>query len=68
MPQGGVNIHRRPGGRERNKALAEKYNIEGFPTVIVLDTDGSQVSKDVGYGGEPPKDFIAKLEKLKKTS
>jgi thioredoxin-related protein len=54
--------------KKGNKALAEKYNIEGFPTVIVLDTDGSQVSKDVGYGGEPPKDFIAKLDKVKKTS
>jgi protein disulfide-isomerase len=49
-----------------NKKLAEKFEIEGYPTVIVLDADGKKLSKDVGYGGEKPKEFIAKLEKVKK--
>ncbi|MDB6021778.1 MAG: thioredoxin-like fold [Pedosphaera sp.] len=49
-----------------NKALAEKYKIEGFPTVIVLDGDGKELSKDVGYSGEQPKVIIEKLEQLKK--
>src|SRR5882757_7841590 len=35
-----------------NDALAKKYNIEGYPTVIVLDGTGKQISKDVGYSGE----------------
>lgn len=51
-----------------NKALSKKYEIEGFPTVIVLDGEGKQLSKKVGYDGESPKDFIAELEKLKKKS
>lgn len=54
--------------KKANKALAEKFNVEGFPTVIVLDSSGNQVSKDVGYDGQSPKDFIAKLDKLKKGS
>jgi len=52
-----------------NKKLARKFEIEGYPTVIVLDAEGKQLSKKVGYSGEKPKNFIADLEKLKeKTS
>jgi thioredoxin-related protein len=52
-----------------NDALAKKFDIEGYPTVIVLDGEGKQLSKKVGYSGEKPKNFIADLEKLKnKTS
>jgi thioredoxin-related protein len=49
-----------------NKALSKKYEVEGFPTVIVLDALGNQLSKKVGYSGQRPKAFIADLEKLKK--
>ena len=52
--------------KKANKALSEKFKIEGFPTVIVLDSEGKQLSKDVGYDGESAKDFVAKLAKLKK--
>jgi thioredoxin-related protein len=54
--------------KKANKALAEKFNIEGYPTVIVLDESGKQLSKSVGYGGEQPDEFIAKLPKAKPTS
>jgi len=50
-----------------NKALAKKYEIEGYPTVIVLDAQGNQLTKKVGYSGETAKDFVAELEKLKKS-
>ncbi len=49
-----------------NKVLAQKYEIEGYPTVIVLDALGNQLSKKVGYSGTTTKSFIADLEKLKK--
>jgi protein disulfide-isomerase len=52
--------------KKANGALSQKYGIEGYPTVIVLDADGKQLSKEVGYGGTAPKDYVAKLEKLKK--
>jgi len=54
--------------KEANKALAEKYNIEGYPTVIVLSSNGRQLSEKVGYGGQSAKSFIADLQKLKPTS
>ncbi|MDB6063934.1 MAG: trxA [Pedosphaera sp.] len=49
--------------KKSNAALAEKYKIEGYPTVIVLDENGKELSKDVGYGGEKPEQFIEKLKK-----
>ena len=44
-----------------NEQLKEKYNIEGFPTLIVVDTQGKEVGREVGYGGDGPKAVIAQL-------
>lgn len=49
-----------------NRKLSEKFNIEGYPTIIVLDASGKEVFKEVGYGGTSAKDYVAKLAKLKK--
>jgi thioredoxin-related protein len=51
--------------KKANKALSEKYSIEGYPTVIVLSSEGKELKKQVGYDGQTSKDFIAELEKLK---
>jgi thiol:disulfide interchange protein len=52
--------------KKANEALSERFKIEGFPTVIVLNGDGKELTKKVGYDGQSAKDFIAELEKLKK--
>jgi thioredoxin-related protein len=54
--------------QKANDQLAKKYQIQGFPTVIVLDGAGKELSKDVGYnaGTVSPKEYVAKLQKLKK--
>lgn len=52
--------------RAANDALAEKFNIEGFPTLVVLNSEGKQILKDEGYSGYSARDFIEKLEKLRK--
>jgi len=49
-----------------NGALQQKYKIEGYPTIIVLDGEGKQVDR-LGYMPGGPKAFIAGLEKLKKS-
>jgi protein disulfide-isomerase len=54
--------------QKANDALAKKYNIEGFPTIIVLDAEGKKLSQDVGYDGTKAKDYVAKLQKLKPQS
>jgi thioredoxin-related protein len=53
--------------KKANQALQEKYKIEGYPTIIVLNSQGKQVG-ELGYTEGGPKAFIAKLEKLKNKS
>ncbi len=51
--------------KKANAALEKKYKVEGYPTIIVLDSDGKKVG-ELGYQPGGPKPFIEKLEKLKK--
>src|SRR5215207_8556666 len=45
----------------RLMALKEKYEVTGFPTMLAYDSNGKQLAKIMGYGGESPAAFIAKL-------
>ena len=49
---------------EANKALLREFKVEGFPTLIVLDSKGKEKGRIVGY--RPEKLFFAELEKLLK--
>ncbi len=51
--------------KKANQTLQEKYSIEGYPTIIILDGDGQKVGQ-LEYMKGGPKPFIAKLENLKK--
>jgi thioredoxin-related protein len=51
--------------KKANAALQDKYKIEGYPTIIVLNGDGKKVG-ELGYQPGGPKAFIAELDKLKK--
>jgi protein disulfide-isomerase len=50
--------------KSANQALQEKYKIEGYPTIIVLNGNGKKVG-ELGYQPGGPKAFIASLDKLK---
>ncbi|MCC7519704.1 MAG: thioredoxin family protein [Verrucomicrobiae bacterium] len=49
--------------KEQNEALAGKYGIRGFPTIVVLDPQGETLGQ-LGYQPGGPKPWIAELEKL----
>jgi protein disulfide-isomerase len=49
-----------------NEALRKKFGVQGYPTTVVLDAEGKELSKTVGYQGESAKEFVANLKKLKK--
>jgi protein disulfide-isomerase len=51
--------------KKANAALQDKYKIEGYPTIIVLNSSG-QKAGELGYQPGGPKPFIAELERLKK--
>lgn len=54
-----------PETAKQNEQLMMKYRIQGFPTVVVFDSEGKPLGA-LGYqqGGAPA--FIAELEKLRK--
>ena len=52
--------------KKANDALQEKFKIDSYPTVIVLDAEGKEVSRKSGYSGTTVKEYIAALEKLKR--
>ena len=49
--------------KAQNKGLNDKYGIEGFPTLIVLDENEKVVFKQTGYVVGGPDAFIAKFPK-----
>jgi protein disulfide-isomerase len=51
--------------KKANAALAAKYHIEGYPTLIALKSDGTVVWKQVGYLKGGPAALIAKLDEAK---
>jgi protein disulfide-isomerase len=50
--------------KKANRALQAKYEIQGYPTVVVLNRQGKKIG-ELGYEAGGPKPFIAKLEELK---
>ena len=54
------------GVKKQNGELASKYQIEGFPTVIVLNSSGKMIG-ELGYMQGGADAFIAALEQLKKS-
>ena len=48
-----------------NAALKDQYKIEGYPTLVVLDKNGKEIGRQVGYSEGGPEAFIARLEAFK---
>ena len=47
-------------------ALAAKFTIEGYPTLILLDSKGNEVARRVGYQPGGPEAFIKWVESTAK--
>ena len=52
--------------RKQNQELAQQYQVEGFPTIVVLNGDGQKLWQYDGYFADGTAAFIAQLEKLRK--
>jgi protein disulfide-isomerase len=52
--------------RAQNEQLAVRYQIQGFPTIIVLDGEGKKVG-ELSYMPGGAATFIAELDKLRKS-
>ena len=51
--------------REANQILARAYRVQSFPTVLVLEANGTEVQRLNGYNGSSPADFIKSLTPTK---
>lgn len=52
--------------KEQNEKLRDQYKVQGFPTLVLLDSDGKTLGELVGYVKGGPQGFIAELEKFSK--
>jgi thioredoxin-related protein len=48
--------------KEKNQPLAKKYKIEGFPTVILLDSDGEEFARFFASRYPTTEKFLAHLK------
>jgi protein disulfide-isomerase len=49
-----------------NRALGAKYGVDGYPTFVVLNADGKEIGRQVGYAPGGPEAFIAQLNGFSK--
>lgn len=58
MPQGKKEV------AEKNQPLVEKYKIDGFPTVVVLSSDGKEITRFVASRFPDVEKFLKKLDEI----
>lgn len=51
--------------KKQNKELSEKYNVEGFPTVLLLDAAGEVIAR-TGYQEGGPEEYLKHLAEFSK--
>jgi protein disulfide-isomerase len=51
--------------QKANEELAKQFGVTVFPTVVVLNSEGKQISKEEAYQRTGAKEYIANLQKLK---
>ena len=54
-----------PALKKANDALAKKYGVSGFPTLVALDAKGKEVWRNVGYLEGGPQAMIRALDKAR---
>jgi thioredoxin-related protein len=53
--------------KKANNELKERFNVGGFPTVVLLDADGKKIGEEVGYDAdEGAGAYMKKLEAMVK--
>jgi protein disulfide-isomerase len=50
------------GLKKQSEELAEKFGVQGFPTLVLLDPQGKEAARNVGYLAGGPEAFIQWVE------
>ena len=48
--------------KRANQELYERYNVQGYPSYILLDASGRELGRQVGYRPGGPDAFITELD------
>lgn len=59
-------ISQSPEVKKQNEELAQKYGIQGFPTIVVVNGEGKQVG-ELGYQPGGADAFVKEIKKLPKS-
>ena len=51
--------------RAQNRQLSSKFNINGFPTLVLLDPKAKELTRSVGYMRGGPEEFVKWAEKAR---
>lgn len=52
--------------KKQNEELQKQYNVEGFPTLVLLNSQGKEIARNPGYLPGGPKAFISWVEQALK--
>lgn len=52
--------------KKQNEELQAKFGVEGFPTLVLLNSEGKEIARNVGYLAGGPKGLIGWVEKATK--
>jgi protein disulfide-isomerase len=50
--------------KQANRALADQYRVTGYPTLVLVNSAGNELGRQVGYVEGGPAVFIAELERF----
>ncbi len=57
------DIHQTEETKTYNRQLAEKYNIRGFPTIILIDAQGHEIAR-TGYQSGGAENYVNHIKEL----
>ena len=52
--------------KKQNEELQQKFNVHGFPTLVLLNSQGKEITRNAGYLPGGPKAFIVWVEQAVK--
>jgi thioredoxin-related protein len=52
--------------KKQNEELQQKFNVHGFPTLVLLNSQGKEITRNAGYLPGGSKAFIAWIEQAVK--
>lgn len=50
--------------KEQNQKLNDKFEIDGYPTILILDADGKELARTQGYQPGGPEKYVELIKSL----